>query len=507
VSATLDRLAELMGIVPQFTDARGKCIRASDDTKRRLLSAMGMEVADEQQVCRHLEILERGEWLRPLPPVKLITAASRPPTAEVVLPADAREFSWRLALEDGSERTGKALFSALKLIAEREYEGRLLHRRLLPLPSEGVPDGYHKLTIEPGGAEMSLIMCPDRCYLPSELAKGNRLWGIAAQLYLLRSEENWGIGDFRDLNELVKIASVRGAGLIGLNPLHALFPDDPEHASPYSPASRLLLNVLNIDVPAVAEMSASRDAEEAMRSEAFGEDLNKLRALSLVDYSGVAALKLHVLKLCFESFSVGADNNARARLQMYRREHSGVLERNCVFLALREHFAALDPCQRDWHLWPEAYQNPSSPAVALFAKEQRQQVDFLAWLQWVAEEQLEQTAHTARACGMPIGLYRDLAVGADSAGAETWANRNAIVSGARVGAPPDIFNPKGQDWGLPPFHPQRLREEGYQSFVQLVRANMRHAGGLRVDHVMALQQLYWVPEGEKPEVGVCALSD
>jgi 4-alpha-glucanotransferase len=168
---------------------------------------------------------------------------------------------------------------------------------------------------------------------------------------------------------------------------------------------------------------------------------------------------------------------------------------------LREHFAAGDAARADWHAWPQAHRDPDSPAVAGFAERNRHRVDFLAWLQWLADQQLGAAAAMAAERGMAVGLYRDLAVGADRAGAETWANAAAVVSGAQVGAPPDIYNPAGQDWGLPPFHPRALRDEGYRSFVELVRANMRHAGGLRIDHVMGLQQLYWVPQGQKPSAG------
>ena len=187
--------------------------------------------------------------------------------------------------------------------------------------------------------------------------------------------------------------------------------------------------------------------------------------------------------------------------EAFRREQGEMLERNYLFLALREHFAKQAASRADWHAWPEEYRDPASAAVARFAAENRHRVDFFAWLQWVADEQLGLAANTAKDRGMAVGLYRDLAVGADRAGAETWADSAAVVSAAQVGAPPDIHNPAGQNWGLPPFHPRALREEGYRSFVQLLRANMRHAGGLRIDHAMGLQHLYWVPQGQEPSAG------
>jgi 4-alpha-glucanotransferase len=328
-----------------------------------------------------------------------------------------------------------------------------------------------------------------------------RLWGIAAQLYLLRTATDWGIGDFGDLRSLVELAAARGADVIGLNPLHAMFTDNPEHASPYSPASRLLLNVLNIDVTAVPELLECPDTRELIASEGFRAGLEACRAKPLVDYAAVTAIKLSVLEMLFDSCRTATDQARWQAFEAYRRERGEVLERNCLFLALREHFAGRDPAHADWHAWPEEYRDPASPAVTAFAAENRRRIDFLAWLQWVADTQLGAAAAAAAERGMAVGLYRDLAVGADRAGAETWADAAAVVSGAQVGAPPDIYNPAGQDWGLPPFHPRALREEGYRSFVELVRANMRHAGGLRIDHVMGLQHLYWVPQGQKPSAG------
>ncbi len=421
-------------------------------------------------------------------------------TLDLVLPAGTGEITWRLTLEDASERTGRIAFGELELIETRSVDGTLLERRRLLLEA-GLPWGYHHLAIEPGDATMMLVVTPGKCWLPPALVEGRRLWGIAAQLYLLRSGSDWGIGDFGDLRRLVELAADRGADVIGLNPLHAMFPDDPEHASPYSPASRLLLNILNIDVTAIPELLDCPETRELIASEAFGQGVQACRSKHLVDYAGVTAIKLSVLERLFDACRGSADPARWRAFEAFRREHGDVLERNCLFLALREHFAHEDPSHADWHAWPEEYRDPASPAVARFAEENRHRLDFFAWQQWVADEQLAAAAAAAEERGMAVGLYRDLAVGADRAGAETWANAAAVVSGAQVGAPPDIYNPAGQNWGLPPFHPRALREEGYRSFIELVRANMRHAGGLRIDHAMGLQHLYWVPQGQKPSAG------
>jgi malto-oligosyltrehalose trehalohydrolase/4-alpha-glucanotransferase len=496
----LDALAERVGIEAQFQNARGEIIEANAETKRSLMAAMGVDAADEAQARKALEDLDRAAWLRPLPPIQVLQADTRPRAVELVLPASAGEITWRLVLETGAEYTGRKAFGRLELVGTRDFDEITMERRRLPLEVD-LPWGYHRLAIQPSGASMTVVITPGQCWLPPAIADRRRLWGIAAQLYLLRSATDWGIGDFRDLRSLVELAADRGADVIGLNPLHAMFPDDPEHASPYSPASRMLLNILNIDVATVPELLHRPELRDLVASESIEKKGKACRAKHLVDYAEVTAVKLSVLQRLCDAFYGSADLTRWHDFEAFRREEGEVLRRNCLFLALREHFAKQDAAHADWHSWPIEYRDPSSPAVGRFASENRGRLDFLAWLQWLADEQLAAAAAAASERGMVVGLYRDLAVGADRAGAETWANAAAVVSGAQVSAPPDIYNPAGQNWGLLPFHPRALRDEGYRSFIELVRANMRHAGGLRIDHAMGLQHLYWVPEGQQPAAG------
>lgn len=503
-------LAERLGIQPEFRNAHGEIVRTTPDTQRALLRAMGLAVGDDASARAELEALERAQWTTGVGPVQVTRKSSGPLTLELVFPHDVGEVSWTLSLESGAQHAGRAPFESLTWLAERDLDGRRLQRRRLQLPLV-VPWGYHQLQVEPGGTRASWIITPERCWLAPALEQGARLWGIAAQLYLLRSASNWGIGDFGDLRKLVELGAREGADVIGLNPLHAMFSDNPEHASPYSPASRVLLNILNIDVTAAMERFPAAQARELVRSPSFQRELQSCRSQPLVDYASVASLKLRALRLLFDSCRADAQQGPWEAFQEFREKRGWLLEQNCRFLALREHFAAIEPACADWHAWPREYRDPRSAAVQRFAKEHPEAIEFIAWLQWVADQQLgavaalvagqDQGPGQGQSQGMRIGLYRDLAVGADRAGAETWVDSQAVVSGAHVGAPPDIFNPAGQDWGLPPFNPSALRREGYRSFIDLVRANMRHAGGLRIDHVMGLQQLYWVPEGASPSGG------
>jgi 4-alpha-glucanotransferase len=378
---------------------------------------MRQNATTEAQAAASLAALDRAAWIDPLPPVQVVCADDDNPAVDLVLPEGTTEtIRWRLNLEGGGQREGHIAFGQLECSAAIKLDARKLERRRLPLPGD-LPWGYHSLTVEPGGGATTIIVTPGRCWLPETLREGRRLWGIAAQLYVLRSDNNWGIGDFTDLRQLVDMAASRGAGVIGLNPLHALFFDDPDHVSPYSPASRLMLNVLNIDVTAIPELAACAEMLSLIASDAFRSRLEAARAARLVDYAAVAKLKLPVLEKLFDACRTAADRRWR-EFEKFRRERGEVFARHCLFIALREHFANKDPALADWHAWPADFHRPGSSAVARFRAENQSRLDFLTWLQWIADEQLAAAASAASEQGMAVGLYRDLAIGADRSGAE-----------------------------------------------------------------------------------------
>jgi len=496
----LDRLAERMGIETSYTNAAGETVRASEDTIRALLAAMEIDAPDEKAAAKALADLDRAELSRPLPPVVVQRIDHPPFTVAVTLPEGTGELRWTLALEDGGSRSDAANFGDLPLIRRAALDGRTVEVRRLDLGEAPAP-GYHRLLVEADGmrAETTVIAAPDQCHLPTPIQMGERIWGLSAQLFSVRCAGDWGIGDFGDLVSLAEMAAARGAGIVGLNPLHALFLDSPAQCSPYSPASRLFLNPLYIDVMAVPELMACDEARSRIASDDFTKAAQAAEAAPLVDYAAVAALKLPVLEILFSHFQEHGSAERWTALTAFRAEMGEALERFCTFQALREHFVEVG--KHDWRQWPKEFRDAGSQAVRRFAEEHRDRVDFFVWLQWLADGQLRAAAERARDRGMAVGFYRDLAVGADSAGAETWAAPHVVVPTAHVGAPPDLFNPAGQDWGLPPFHPHALRDDGYARFIELLRANMRHAGAIRIDHAMALQHVYWIPEGHPASEG------
>ena len=493
----LNELAGRCGIEPDYRDVRGELKKTSDATSRALLRAMGVTADDEAAASATLTALDQSDWEQPLPPVFVLQRTAPPFTVDMTLPAGTREVAWRVTLEDATVREGTLDFAALGLQECRESSGVIRERRSWGLP-EGLPDGYHELALLPGIARTALIISPGRCWLPPAIRAGSRLWGVSTQLYLLRSAANWGIGDYGDLGQLIETLLPLGVNIVGLNPLHAMFLDAPEQASPYSPASRLALNVLNIDVMQAVALTPGVEVDALLPPPLLARRA-ACRQAAMVDYSAVAALKLEVLSELFKFWQARPELPGWPAFIQFRQQEGERLQRSVLFLALRDHFSGSASEQADWHRWPREFHDPTSPAVGRFAIEHADLVTFHAWLQYLADAQLAGVA--AKAKPMAIGLYRDLAVGADRSGAETWSNQTAVVADAQVGAPPDLHNPAGQNWGLPPFNPRALRAEAYRSFVDLIRVNMRHAGGLRIDHVMALQHLYWVPNGRSPAEG------
>ena len=367
-----------------------------------------------------------------------------------------------------------------------------------------LPAGYHRFTLQSGRktAACPLIAVPPACFLTREM-ESLRIWALSTQLYALRSSRNWGIGDFSDLAGFAELAAQAGARAVALNPLHELFPSNPPAASPYAPSSRLFLNIAYIDITAAPDFVESPAARARVASPPFARALEALRTTDLVDYGGVMRAKLELLGqmfLAFRSKRLERPGDPRASgFRNFVRDGGRSLERLARYEALAEHFRARDAGIYGWLQWPAEYRSPASPEVERFAREHRDRVDFYLYAQWLADEQLGRTATSARERG--VGLYRDLAVGVDRNGADAWSDPGAIAVEASLGAPADPLNTQGQNWGLPPLSPRALRERAYEPFVTLLRANMRHARILRVDHVMALQRAFWIPQGRPATEG------
>ncbi|MDG2722831.1 4-alpha-glucanotransferase, partial [Vibrio parahaemolyticus] len=368
--------------------------------------------------------------------------------------------------------------------------------------------GYHKLIISRKRRktpyEMSLIITPKACFKQEDLNQHKKLWGPSIQLYTLRTQHNWGIGDFGDLKQLVSDIASRGGDFIGLNPIHSLFPANPEGASPYSPSSRRWLNIMYIDVSSVPEFALSAEAQQRVGSAEFQQRLQKARDSHWVNYTEVSQLKMSVLPLLFSEFKARhLDKNtdrARAFLDFVEKGGESLLHQ-AAFDALHADLHAEDSGVWGWPVFPEKYRTFDAVGTQKYIKDNQDRVHLYMYLQWIADDQIKEAQALAEEKGMAVGLYRDLAVGVADSGSETWADEGNLVLDASIGAPPDILGPLGQNWGLPPLNPQVLEATGYDAYIKLLRANMKHCGALRIDHVLGLLRLWWIPKGEKATEG------
>jgi len=354
-----------------------------------------------------------------------------------------------------------------------------------PLPAElpgDLPPGWHRVQGRTGAT--TLVVAPGRCHLPAELEGGGRAWGWAAQLYAVRSRASWGIGDLGDLAGLLAATAPLGAGFALLNPLHAAMPTEP---SPYNPSSRVFRNPLYLHIEDVPEL-AGLDPRDRARVEALARAGQTLLDKDRIDRPAVYRLKDEALRLA--QAALGRAPGRRDGLAAYRAATPN-LERFATFCALQHVHG------QDWRTWPAAYRHPGRPEVGAFGEQHHLEVAYHAWLQWLLDEQLA----AVRPGWGQLGVVNDLAIGFAPDGFDAWSFQDELAAGMSVGAPPDPLGPRGQDWGLPAFVPDRLTAGGYAPFAQTIRAGMAHAAGLRIDHVMGLFRLFWIPEGAEPAQG------
>ena len=449
-------LLESRGIEPEYIDIWGRTHVASDEVAAAILKALGEpSIAAQTIVVRE-------------------TAESVP----VEIPGEKSGASIKLEIEWESGELEHHWFWLPELRTIESREGVIVKR--VPLPK--LRPGYHRARFywmhEPELErffDSRFIVCPERCLVPDR-----RMAGVAFSLYGLRSSRNWGIGDFTDLIEAIDLFAASGAQFIALNPLHAIPNRAPYNTSPYLPECSFYRNFIYLDVEKVAPCHLS------------GSGVESLRHAELVDYEQVARFKLKILALLYQNF---VRDGGSPEFDRYVEAEGELLHLYAVYCALWDHIHDQNQDVWLWTEWPEQYRDPASESVAAYARENVEAVQFFKFVQWHVDRQLAEAQAHAKARGMSIGLYHDLALATDRFGADLWAFRDFYVSGARVGAPPDDFSPSGQDWSFPPPNRDTHRADGYELFAQSIRKNARHGGALRIDHVMRFFRLYWIPEG------------
>jgi 4-alpha-glucanotransferase len=509
----IDELAELCGLMPDYYDIFGNRHITPHETKKTILRAMKLRVDSSEEAAGEIEKLSRGAWQNCIDPVRVISVNEQPMRVPLCLQLDEGQESklsilWSIEDEEGGRDEFEVSGEHIRVSEERLIGGRR-YIKMTVEDSAFRNIGYYILRAEfrhprrvfHGGkrklAKTSrAIITPDACYLPPALQEG-RAWGISIDLYSLRSERNWGAGDFTDLDAVVRWVDSLGGAFVGINPLHAVPNAERYGISPYSPVSRLYRNFIYLDVENVPEVRESRQIAAVIGSEPFRERAAGMRDREFIDYGGVAALKEEILGQAFRLFYEKhyRENTARGReFRRYADREGEPLDAFALFLALVDYMKS----RHDvfvWQSWPEEYHDPHGPAVKQFRRGNWKKILYYKYVQWLVDRQLGATAEGVAKSEMALGFYHDLAVGSMGGGSDAWNYRDVLAAEADVGAPPDDFSPDGQNWGFPPLIPLRLKETGYELFIRTIRKSMEYGGALRIDHALGMFRLFWIPRG------------
>ncbi|MGH8904793.1 MAG: 4-alpha-glucanotransferase, partial [Egibacteraceae bacterium] len=482
VDPELSRLAEAHGVATWYEDTWGQHVATGEPGVRAVLAALGVPAHDEEAVRASLVAAAEAPW-RCLAPPTVVVRQGEAPEVCLHVPAPARPLAYML-LEDDRQRT---LDGARHSGETRPVDGHDVVRWILPLPAD-LPTGDHRLIVSAGEASVdtAVIVAPARCRLPER-----RGWGWMLQLYATRSAASWGIGDLADLTALAGWSGRAGADFLVVNPLHAATPGMPQQPSPYFPSSRRFLNALYLRVEDVPELAGLSPADAGRVAE-LAASCRLLNEVDWIDRDTVGQAHQEALELLR---TVRLPPGRAAQFEAYRAGQGRALLDFATFCALAERHGP------SWRSWPAPLRRPDSPSVDAARRELGDRITFHSWVQWLADTQLAAAQRSARAAGMSVGIITDLAVGSDPGGADAWALQDDLGPGVTFGAPPDAFNPHGQDWGLQPLLPDRLASTGYAPFREVVRAGLRHAGGIRIDHIFGLFRMWWIPKGAPPGEG------
>ncbi len=487
-SPELVALARAHGVATEYWDWRGGHVTVPAASVRAVLTALDVDVSSPRAQAAALEDAELQPWRRMLPPTVVCREGTRP-WVPVHVPHGELVQVWA-ELEDG---TSRPLAQQDHWVDPRVVDGRQVGEATFELPDD-LPLGWHTLHARSDSqeAQATLVVTPSRLELPASLGEGERCWGFMAQLYALRSRLSWGLGDLGDLTQLAAWSGADlGADFVLVNPLHAAELTGRMEPSPYLPTTRRFVNPVYIrveDVPEVAYMPAA----ERQLLEWLAESVQGLDTVDSLDRDATWTAKRSALETVYRLPRSLARDRAFERFTVEQGE--GLVD-FATWCALAEVHGPR------WPTWPAELQDPGSAAVEAERERLADRVDFYCWLQWVADEQLAAVQREALDAGMRLGVVHDMAVGVHPEGADAWSLGSALARDVTAGAPPDAFNQQGQDWSQPPWRPDRLAELGYAPYRDMLRTVLRHAGGLRVDHVIGLFRLWWVPSGCGPDAG------
>ncbi|HEU4363697.1 MAG TPA: 4-alpha-glucanotransferase [Mycobacterium sp.] len=491
--SSLVELARRFGIAAEYEDWSGETVQVPPATLVAVLAALGVAAATEDDRRAALAAHDRWYWSRPLPPTIVARTGTETPFWVHVTHGEPAEV--RLELEDGTVRGPVRQIDNFQ--SPFRLDDRWIGEASFVVPGD-LPPGYHRVRLQSGAdaADAALIVAPDWLGLPAQLGD-RRAWGLAAQLYSVRSRRSWGVGDLTDLTDLAVWSALRhGADYLLVNPLHAAVPANPPapmEPSPYLPASRRYVNPLYLRVEAIPEFAELHHPDQLDRLRKLRSEAQQhAAALDLIDRDTAWAAKRTALE---ELYRIPRSAGRELGYAAFRAREGAALDDFAIWCALAERHGA------DWREWPHSVRHPAGSGVTEFAEAHADAVDFHRWLQWQLDEQLAAAQSRAVAAGMAVGIVGDLAVGGHAGGADAWAMQDVLAEGVTAGAPPDEFNQLGQDWSQPPWRPDRLAEQEYLPFRRLIAGVLRHAGGVRVDHIIGLFRLWWIPSGSPPTHG------
>ena len=484
----LTQLADHFGIAQEFWDWKGRHVPIPAETIVAVLRAFDVDASTPEAAETALWFLEEDRW-RERVPACTVVEEGQGVHVNVHVPAGSHVHVW-IRLESGQGRHG---WQVENWSQDRWIDGNQIGEATFWL-GDDIPTGYHQIVVEAadGVHEGALIVTPGFVGFPASM-RNQRIWGYGAQLYSVTSERSWGVGDLADLSDLITWSGAKQfAGYVLINPLHAAEPMTPMEPSPYLPASRRFMNPIYVRPEAIAEYATlgrlQRQQIKALRKAAQ----QAAEASGTIDRNALWPLKLEALRIIHSAEMRGARRLAYD--DFLAREGEG-LRKFALWSALSVTHGGY------WPEWPEELQRPDSPEVAAYAEEHADQIDFFSWLQWNAQSQISAAQTAADEVGMPVGIVTDLAVGVHKRGAETWMMRDVFAGGMSVGAPPDQYNQAGQNWGQPPWRPDKLHQLAYEPFRAMVSAALRRVGGARVDHIIGMFRLWWVPDGLGPTNG------
>jgi 4-alpha-glucanotransferase len=514
--ALVDLLAERFHVLPAYLDVHGQRKETTSGVKRRILNALGIRTESVDAMEAALEAHDGDYRSRMTEPVLVVRQGSQPEYLEFSLKLGHRAaFRFEIDIRNDSGYEKRLAYEPFQVILLNEEiaDGEVFGRYAVPFPSH-LELGYYTFHLRAVSGNMErrhslrVIICPSQVYVPPGLRGEAHLAGLWVALYGIRSARNWGIGDLGDLKRLGAWAAHElEVSFIGINPLHSLLNRSPLYISPYSPVSRLYRNFIYLDVPAMADYQDSVRAQGVVEGHETQRLIQDLRSLDKVDYDRVSRLKFEILSLVFEDF-LSKNWNSRVPstllgegLKDYVEREGLFLENYATFIALERNLREQNPALCTWDQWPEEYRDPTSAAVKRFREEHWKEILFEKYLQWQLEMQLDDTDYFLREQGIPLGIYHDLAMADDLYSAEYWANQEYFLSSVTMGAPPDDFSPRGQNWGFPAPDMKKIREQGYAFFIRELRSNCRFGGCLRMDHVMKLFHHFWIVRGMEPKDG------